>query len=373
MHTDITSHDSPIGMAVAIIAACLALSIAAPTVVLAEDAQAQAEALFLEGREHLRAGDNIQAAELFFEAYELIEVPELLYNIAHAYRRGGELALAEEYYQRYLNEATDPPNEEEVVETIIEIQQQLAAQRATLSIRSAPSGAAIFVDGEDEPRCQAPCDIDLDAGQYRIRATLDGHADTGERIELQEQEEASIQFTMEPLRSFGHLFVKTDVDSAMLFAGGEQYPLPRGASVELQAGPQPVAIEWRGNRVEHTVDVEAEKETHLFIPVAAAGSGATSPLQATAVGLGGASVALAAAATLTGLQARSTYDSLHTQREQLGAVDDDLVRAGQRQKSAANMFWLGSALTLSAGASLWAWDWFRNRSSTPERIEASEQ
>src|SRR4051812_12608315 len=63
----------------------------------------EAERLYQQGRYH-------DAAERLKEAEALSPNPRLVYNIARAYEQAGELNLALQYYQQYVNspEGTDP-------------------------------------------------------------------------------------------------------------------------------------------------------------------------------------------------------------------------------------------------------------------------
>lgn len=362
------------GLSLLLAVFCLSMGLFLPSLAVAdEDAQAQAEQLFVEGREMLREDENIEAAELFLEAYELIELPELLYNIAHAYRRGDELALAEKYYQEYLNEAASPPNEDEVIETIFEIQQRRAARKTTLEITTEPAGATITVNDLDESQCQAPCELDLDPGDYELRAELTDYEPLQEAITLEPRETTSTELTLEAQTAYGQLHVQTNVDNATLIAGGESYSLPRSAPVELEAGSQTITLQWGDETVEHTLDIDRDDNTHIFIPLNATAGGDFSLFQTSAIGLGGASLALATAAIVTGLQASATHESLETQQQRLGAVDTDLVQTGQRQKSMTNMLWVGAAVTLAGGAGLWAFDMFGGRSDDGERLEPTPE
>lgn len=56
------------------------------------------------------AGKYKESAERLIEAYAYQPHPRIIYNIARAYDQAGELDLALEYYQRYVNssEGTDP-------------------------------------------------------------------------------------------------------------------------------------------------------------------------------------------------------------------------------------------------------------------------
>src|SRR5947209_1819516 len=67
-------------------------------------------ALIREGERLYQSGQYKQAAETLIKAQALEPDPRLVYNIARAYDQAGELDLALDYYQRYVNstEGTDP-------------------------------------------------------------------------------------------------------------------------------------------------------------------------------------------------------------------------------------------------------------------------
>lgn len=343
---------------VAVVAAAVCvLSLATPSAALADDAQQQAQQLFSEGRDYFNDSEYLRAAEAFLEVEKLLETPppELYFNIGQAYLRAEELAEAEQFLQQYLNEATDPPNEDDVVEMIIDIQEERAAQIASIELASEPAGAEIFVDGQS--RCQAPCSLDLDPGEYSLRATLRDHIDATKDVELSPREQKELTIALEEEVFFGHLELRTDVDDAVLSIDDREYSLPLSAPLELETGSYTVTVRHGDNIVTHAVDIERDDSLHLFIPMAAVGQDeGLSPLRTTAIGLGGASVALAIAATATGMQARSTHQSLETRQSSAGFVDADLVASGQRQRRATNFLWLGAAATLATGAGLWTWD-----------------
>jgi tetratricopeptide (TPR) repeat protein len=67
---------------------------------------------YREGRAHVEAGDRAfdagdyrRAADEYLAAYQLIPLPDLLYNLGQCYRLADDAARAVEYYQRYLRVA----------------------------------------------------------------------------------------------------------------------------------------------------------------------------------------------------------------------------------------------------------------------------
>jgi iron complex outermembrane receptor protein len=64
-------------------------------------------------------------------AYETLPHPNVLYNIARAYTEAGDLENAIAYYKRYTDE--NPPDKEETLQVLGQLQARLERQRATLA------------------------------------------------------------------------------------------------------------------------------------------------------------------------------------------------------------------------------------------------
>lgn len=346
-----------------------AVIIATPSVATADDGQEEARALFMEGREFYSAGQYMEAAEKFIASYEVSGRSELFFHIGQAYRRAEALAEAEDYLQRYLSELPDAPNADEVVESIIDIQQARAARIATVRVVTQPEGADVFVDDEVDPRCQSPCNIDLDPGTYRLRATRRGFLPNSTEVELAPRQRRDARFSLEEIPPSAELNVRTDINGAVLMANGQRHSLPTTRPIELDAGTHDITIQWSGGSWEDRITVEAGQVLHIFLP-AGSGGGDFSALRASAIGLGGASIALAVAAALMGNQAQSTHEYLQRNQETFGQVDSSLVDSGRRQQSIANTLWISSIITLGAGVGLWTWDMMSGGSS--ETLEPTE-
>lgn len=353
-------------VAVAIIGAL----VAAPTVAVA-DQQQQARELFQEGRTYFDDGEYLQAAELFVEAYELLDAPELLFNIGQAYRRADELVKAEEYFERYLNKMADPPNEDEVVDTIVEIQQKLSAKQARVSVTTDPSRADLYVDDENEPRCQTPCELELLPGEYSLRAQRADHKPGHRPLSVDPGEALDVAITLEPDLPTGELLVETDADDAALTVGDQTLSLPHPEPVQVEAGSTPLAIEHGGDQIDYRVDVDADERVRLFVPLEQT-TGGLSLLRTGAIGASTAALGVGTAALLTGLNTRSTHRQLQQTHRDVGAVDPGLVASGQRQQRIANGLWIGSALLAAAGIGLWTWDWLRSRDTGEPDVEPTD-
>ena len=103
-----------------------------------------AQALMTEGVKQLQARAFDQALANFLEAYAKFPSPKILLNIASTLRDMGRLADAANTYQRYL---TDPATGSERVAEVKDLLLQLDAQLTILTVRVAPRGSEISIDG----------------------------------------------------------------------------------------------------------------------------------------------------------------------------------------------------------------------------------
>jgi len=116
-----------------------------PTITVDEPAtRALAQALMTEGVKQLQARSYDQALANFLEAYSKFPSPKILLNVASTLRDMGRLADAANTYQRYL---LDPASGAERVAEVKEILLRLDEQLTILTIRVAPRGSDISIDG----------------------------------------------------------------------------------------------------------------------------------------------------------------------------------------------------------------------------------
>lgn len=320
----------------------------------------QAKKRFREGKKLYQSEEYDQAAEAFKEAYELSGRSELLYNVGQSYRLGGNLREAEKYLQQYLAEAPDARNADDVVELIVEVQQQIAAELATVQVETEMAGRGVYVDDEPEPRCQTPCSVTVPPGPRRITLKGDGAQDTVEEITLEPGKTFQLKTRLADAVVSGRLMLSTD-RSGIVEVGDTRLGLPLRQPIELPVGEYPVTVEsarrarWTGK-----VSIEPEKTTEVFVPmqslVEARKRG--SLRKSLAYGLWGVSAAAAVGGVLMGLQTRSTYDALVGQRDHRGFVDEDLRAQGQRQQTVSNLMFGIAGGAVVTGIALFVWDEF---------------
>lgn len=92
----------------------------------ADDPEARAKALALEGKQAFDIGDYGVAIERYEAAYQLKAAPGLLFNLGQCHRKAGRFDEALSFFRRYL-ESNPPPEQAKATEQIIA---EFEAQRA---------------------------------------------------------------------------------------------------------------------------------------------------------------------------------------------------------------------------------------------------
>lgn len=331
----------------------------------------RAKEQFFIGQKAYNDGDFLDAARAFKKAYEFSGRPELLYNIGKSYWEAKELKQAEDYFQQYINAKPDADNVSEVVEAIITIQQEMAAQMAEVRVSTSVAGVDIYVDQEGEARCKTPCNVLLLPGAHTLSARLGGGTPITQNITVKPEQKASMHFDLP-----GQLQVRTDQRSGSLSVAGQgTTPLPMRAPIALPAGAHSLQItgadgeSWQGS-----VDIASGELTQVLIPMAHladAGGGGMSVMRTTSLALAGLSLGLAAGGVFMGMQASDTHDALQKRQGALGSVDAAMVEQGRNEQMGANILYIASAVSLAAGVGLFTWDWFDQSPSADAEIPPS--
>jgi tetratricopeptide (TPR) repeat protein len=84
---------------------------------------------FEDGSKLYHLGEFNAAAEEYKAAYKANPDPAFLYNIAQAYRLGGDYQQAVFFYRSFLGAVPDAPNRAEVEDRIRKLEAQIATQR----------------------------------------------------------------------------------------------------------------------------------------------------------------------------------------------------------------------------------------------------
>ena len=150
---------------------------------LQEARKANARKLYDRGATAYAEARYHAAADLFLETYRVFPTPQLLFNIARALDKVGNVSGALRYYRDYQREAPGGSDEAEVQSRIHDLEAQLE-QRGTqqLTILSDPEGALLLLDGQAVG--VTPFTGNLYPGKHRLELQLAGHKLTQDTVEL---------------------------------------------------------------------------------------------------------------------------------------------------------------------------------------------
>lgn len=351
---------------------CAAFLFASPA--MAQDLEKAKEA-FMVGKEAYDKNDYKLAAQKFVEAHEYSGRSELLYNIGLAYQGAGELPLAETYFQRYLTELPKAKNADEVLDLVIEIQQQIAANYGTLEI-DASSSAQIFVQGEATPRCEkTPCSLTLKSGDYTLVARASGFLETTEKVTAESGKTGKIRIALNAERELGFLAIESDREAMLSLNGQTRGQLPLAKPLEVEPGTYTVLLQsarnvsWTGQVV-----VEPDLTSRIVVPLDASvdAAAASSWKRQVAFIAGAGALGLGIGGMWMGAQAQSSFDALEAQQASRGFVDADLRETGQNQQFAANVLYGVAATALLGATGLFVWDWMGASDEYASPSEESE-
>jgi len=183
----------------------LSLWVAACCLVLARSAQADeasdAEALFKEGIEAMRAENYDQACPKLQESYRLDPVPGALFTLAECEAARGKSATAIDYYQKFVNSLTSLPADRR--DKFDERRRMALDKLAALSavapevtvIVSSSAPAALVIKRNDVVIDEASYGIGkkVDQGEHVVTAEIDGKVLWTRRFTLNVRDRAKIE------------------------------------------------------------------------------------------------------------------------------------------------------------------------------------
>jgi hypothetical protein len=162
---------------------------------------ALAEALAVEGRAAVERREWEQAARSFEVSYRLRQDAGILLPLARALERIRRYAAAAERLERYLAEAAALSEQERAA-----LEQELRAMRrqfARVTVRTAPEGALVSIDGRSLGESPLGSALLLDHGNYLLEAHLEGFADGRQELAVAGGRELDVLIELAPLRAAG--------------------------------------------------------------------------------------------------------------------------------------------------------------------------
>lgn len=134
-----------------------------------------------------------EAIAEFMEAYTLWSNPTVLYSLGQAYERMLRAPQAIRFYERYLEQSPeDDPRREEVALQIRALRMLLGTVRIESNVP-----AVVLANGEEVG--DAPGELQLTTGQYRIELRAEGYEPAEQRLTLAVQTDRTLSFELEPV------------------------------------------------------------------------------------------------------------------------------------------------------------------------------
>ena len=121
-----------------------------------DDRSARAKLLYRDGMAHFQLDEWDSAIERWEEGFRLVPAPELLYNLAQAYRMSKRPEKALAFYQKFLRASPTAPNRAEVERHISRLTNQLEQQRLAEGSQPDPLPRAPQLEHPPEPASPAP-------------------------------------------------------------------------------------------------------------------------------------------------------------------------------------------------------------------------
>ncbi|MEE2787390.1 MAG: PEGA domain-containing protein [Myxococcota bacterium] len=112
--------------------------------------------------------------------------------LARAEEQSGEFLKAAQQYEAIITQDPDIKDKSALIALIGSLRKQAKARQGTVTIKTQPHGAAVFVNGAAKAHAQqTPVKIALPAGRHRLALSLDGY-ETEEAIVLVERDQEAL-------------------------------------------------------------------------------------------------------------------------------------------------------------------------------------
>ncbi|MFO8071829.1 MAG: PEGA domain-containing protein [Polyangia bacterium] len=168
----------------------LALTIAGAT------AFAGARQHFMAGQDYYTQGRYEKAIEEFKEAYRLDPRPLLLYNIAQAHEKLGDLYEAVDYLKRYLEAEPDSEDRTTLLNKVANLEARIAKTGVEITCNQAE--ATVYVDGEEKGKTPISEVIALPVGAHKVQVSKQGFADFTINVGVSAGQTTPVEALLEP-------------------------------------------------------------------------------------------------------------------------------------------------------------------------------
>jgi hypothetical protein len=208
------------------------------------DTREEARREFTLGQEADKRKDWAKAIEHYLRANDLVSHPFTMFNIATDYERLGRLREAATWYERYIEATPDEADKAKVAKLL----RDLSARPGSLTVRSTPNGAQVWVDGGYVGT--TPYSGHIKGGPHKVSTRLEGQEADERDVNIEFGEPVILQVALRG--AAGMLVVLGSPQGAMVHVDG----MPAGtmpARLQLAPGQHRITVSHYGFSTFETV------------------------------------------------------------------------------------------------------------------------
>jgi tetratricopeptide (TPR) repeat protein len=151
---------------------------------------------FMAGQDYYTQGRYQKSIDEFEEAYRLDPRPLLLYNIAQAWEKLGDLVKAVDYLKRYLEAEPDADERTTLLNKIATLEERLASTGIKVTCNVAE--ATVYVDGKEIGKTPLANVVSLAVGAHKVQISKKGFEDFKMSVAISSGQTTPVEATLEP-------------------------------------------------------------------------------------------------------------------------------------------------------------------------------
>lgn len=214
------------------------------------------------GSEAFDVGRFDEAIKELEESYRLSGESVLLFNIAKAYEKLGDLEEAIRHYRDYVDLTGNLSDEDkaEVAKTVQELETKRRDSLPELTIRTRPEGAKVYVDTKARVAGQTPFSDKFEPGEHTLWVELKGFEEVKKEIKLEKGGKPLVlDFELVTIEEFGEIQIVANTSGARIFLDGKNIGItPLGDAQKVKVGKHKVHME-RDEYFHYDVEVHVPK------------------------------------------------------------------------------------------------------------------